>query len=232
MYVCLEVLNTQDVIIGGVSDFVIKQRQESQGNFTYTPINSYARDGLTDVIFQGPKVIVKHQLISALFTDPNPQPLEVSGDMVMSFASTSNPSRGRLLRSDYSRGVEEWKLPSPVDYQASHTTTTVTATTTNSHLYQDNQGKDAPRELVERVLGKRNHWSIDVALTKSSTYGAGPDDTSASAPGKVLTYLVVVTISIVLAVTLVGIVVWRYERRDLDESNSDGDPDNEGGMYA
>ena len=35
--ICLQVENTQDVIIGGVSEFDIKQ-QQSDNDFTYSPI--------------------------------------------------------------------------------------------------------------------------------------------------------------------------------------------------
>jgi len=97
MYVCLQVDNTQDIIIGHVSEFNIQQ-QQSDMNITYSPINNNIRDGLTDVIFQGQKAIVKHQLISRYFSDPSPKALDVSGFMTLNFASTSNPSRNRMVR--------------------------------------------------------------------------------------------------------------------------------------
>jgi len=106
LYICLEVVNTQDVIIGRVSEFDIKQ-QQSGVDFTYTPIDNSFRDGFTDVIFQGQKAIIKHQLISRYFSDANPGPLDASGSMVLNFASSSNARRR----------VVEWKLPSQTEGQ-------------------------------------------------------------------------------------------------------------------
>jgi hypothetical protein len=199
MYICLKVENAQDVIIGGVTEFDIKQ-QQSDSNFTYSPINNNVRDGLTVVIFQGQKAIIKHQLISRYFSDANPGPLDASGSMVLNFASTSNPSRNRMIRR-----LVEWKIPSEVE---------------------NNQGEDGSRGLFARVLGQRNQWSVEVVLTGSSTSPAAPDgtNTTGSTTGVVRNQLLIVLgVSTILAFVTVGIVIWRFERNDDQNGKANED---------